>query len=114
MFLEICSLFLFTDLDKTFDIEPEGMSVHLGDLVMLPCQIQGAPKPLVLWYKDDNEIDLTNSNYLLHSEDGVLEIRSMQFPDFGRYKCKASSGDRSKLSAEAKIDQDTDGCEYKV
>jgi|SRR6218665_183501 len=84
------------------------MSVYLGDMVMLPCLINGEPKPNVQWFKDEKEVDLQNLNFLLHPGDGILEIRSLQFPNYGRYKCKRTNGERSKYSATALLIQNTD------
>lgn len=76
--------------------------------MMFPCQIKGLPTPDVRWFKDDVELEgPTHSNYLIHF-DNVLELRSVQFSDFGRYKCKALNKDRVKLSRTAHLTQDSD------
>lgn len=58
-----CHLFFFTDLGKEFEEEPESISVHLGDVAMFACHIEGAPKPHVRWYKDEMEINTEHVNY---------------------------------------------------
>ena len=57
------SSFFFTDLGKEFEEEPESISVHLGDVAMFACHIEGAPKPHVRWYKDEMEINTEHVNY---------------------------------------------------
>lgn len=90
------------------------MSVHLGDVMMFPCQVKGLPTPDVRWFKDDVELEgLIHSNYLIHF-DNVLELRSVQFSDFGRYKCKASNKDRIKFSRTAHLTQDSDPGKWNV
>lgn len=82
--------------------------------MMFPCQIKGLPTPDVRWFKDDVELEgLTHSNYLIHF-DNVLELRSVQFSDFGRYKCKASNKDRIKFSRIAHLTQDSDASKWNV
>lgn len=104
----IFDLIMLIDLDKNFLAEPSDLLVHLGDMAMLPCSIEAIPRVSVQWYKDDLEIAADNADYLVHSSDGVLEIRSVQFMHFGRYKCRATNTDKSKYSASAVIIQNTD------
>lgn len=93
-------------LNKVFNEEPESLSVHLRDTAMFACDIGGAPPPTVHWYKDELEIDTQNVNYHIHFG-GVLEIRSVQFAEFGRYRCKAENPERSRLSEVAELTQDS-------
>jgi len=76
-----------SDVARTFDVEPENATVYMGDVVMFSCKLAGIPRPSVVWLKDDHEISTSNANFVLHDEDGILEIRSVQFTDFGRYRC---------------------------
>lgn len=85
--------------------------MHLGDVAMFACDIDGEPKPHVRWFKDEMEINTDHVNYRIH-QDGYLEISSVQFSDFGRYKCIASSGTREKTSRSATLSQDSDVGEY--
>jgi hypothetical protein len=96
-----------TDLGKTFSEEPSNVRVHLGDVAMLPCMMEGVPTPSVRWYKDDQQLhpDLSSS-YIVHA-DGMLEIQRVQFVDFGRYKCRVENVERSKMSEEAELSQDS-------
>jgi len=106
-----CVRFPSPDLARTFRTEPINLSAYLGDVVLLPCSIDGAPTPVVTWMKDDRDLEpLGSANLLLHAESGILEIRSVQFSDFGRYRCRASNGERSKMSAEAVLTQNGDVC----
>lgn len=98
---------LKTDLEKVFAEEPQSASIHLGDTMMFSCQINGLPTPDVRWFKDDAELESPHSNYVVHY-DNVLELRSVQFSDFGRYRCRASNKDRQKFSRTAHLTQDID------
>ena len=54
-------------------------------------------------------------NYLLRfriHQDGTLEISSVQFSDFGRYKCKVENIDRARTSKVADLTQNSDICKY--
>ena len=77
---------------------------------MFFCVIEGIPKASVRWYKDDVLIGPDNANYFIHM-DNVLEISSVQFSDFGRYKCRAESMKRTRASENALLTQDSDVCE---
>lgn len=91
--------------------EPQDLSVHLGDTAVFRCSIDGQPKPVVRWLKDQATVDTNNVNYLLH-EDGTLEIRSVQFSDFGRYACEAENVERSRTSRTATLSQNSDVSKY--
>ena len=69
------------------------------------------PRPSVKWFKDDTELDLQNTNYFVHV-DSLLEIRNVQFSDFGKYKCKASNEERTKFSRIAQLTQDSNVCKF--
>ncbi len=45
-------------------------------------------------------------------QDGTLEISSVQFSDFGRYKCKAENIDRARTSKVADLTQNGDICKH--
>jgi len=71
---------------RTFEVEPTNATAYLGDVVMFFCKIDGIPRPSVTWLKDDHEISADSAGFVVHEQDGVLEIRSAQFTDFGRYR----------------------------
>lgn len=98
-------------MDRTFIDEPQNLAVHLGDGVMFSCQINGLPVPEVRWFKDDVELETKHSNYVLHV-DNVLELQNVHFSDFGRYKCRASNKDRTKMSRVGILTQDVDATTY--
>ena len=103
---------MFLDLSRNFAKPPMALQVHLGDTAMFSCAIEGIPKPSIRWYKDDVLIGPEDSNYYIHM-DGVLEISSVQFSDFGRYKCRSGSMKRSRVSENVLLTQDSDVCEWK-
>ena len=85
--------------------------MHLGDTAVFRCSIEGQPKPVVRWQKDERAVVIDNVSYLLH-EDGTLEIRSVQFSDFGRYTCEAENVERSRTSRTATLSQNSDVSKY--
>ena len=105
--------YLFTDLERVFQEEPQDLTVHLYDTAMFACRIGGAPTPTIRWFRDEIEIDSYDVNYHIH-ETGVLEIPSVQFSQLGRYKCKAENLDRSRTSRVAVLQQDRDTCKLVI
>ena len=71
---------------RTFEVEPENATAYMGDVAMFFCKIAGIPRPSIIWLKDDHEISTSSANFVIHAEYGVLEIRSIRFTDFGRYR----------------------------
>ena len=79
---------------------------------MFACNIEGAPKPTVRWYRGEMELsEKQNINYRFHT-DGVLEISNVQFTDLGRYKCKVENVERSRTSETASLIQNSDTSKY--
>ena len=99
-----------SDLGKEFLAEPQDLVLHLGDTAMLACNMEGAPRPKIRWYREDMEMpaDSDNVNYIIHP-DGVLEISRVQFSDFSRYKCMAENVE-TRTSRYATISQNPDSC----
>jgi len=100
---------MHSDMDNVFSEQPQNVSAGLGDVVMLSCTIGAAPPPPIEWLKDDAELDPQSLSYYVHSDEtdgaAVLEIRSIQAADFGRYKCRAVSGDKTRYSSVAVLTQ---------
>lgn len=96
-------------MENSFDEEPQDQSVYARDTAMFACDIGGAPKPTVRWYKDEVEVEGGNSNYVIHGG-GVLEIRSVQPADLGRYKCRVENIDKSRISNWAVLRFNSDTC----
>jgi len=57
-----------------------------GKTVELTCRTFGAPKPIVKWFHDNDE--LTGGRFEL-KENGDLRINDVKFFDAGEYLCKA-------------------------
>lgn len=82
-----CNVFVVSDINRTFTGEPNSTtSAYLGDVVMFSCIIGGLPRPQIQWIKDDTDIVSAVSNYVFHDGGSILEIRNVQFTDFGRYR----------------------------
>uniref|UniRef100_M3ZDA5 Cell adhesion molecule-related/down-regulated by oncogenes n=1 Tax=Xiphophorus maculatus TaxID=8083 RepID=M3ZDA5_XIPMA len=65
------------------------VTVHLGQDVVLPCEVEGDSLPAVIWRKDGFPVPQDN-NFTLLSE-GSLRIRGAQLNDAGRYYCTVSN-----------------------
>lgn len=66
--------------------KPTDMVTTDGKSVTLRCRVFGAPRPLVRWLKNNQE--LTGGRYKT-LENGDLEIRDVRFADAGVYVCDA-------------------------
>jgi len=71
---------------RGFEVEPQNATAYLGDVAMFTCKIGGIPRPSITWLKDDQELSTASANFVVHEQDGMLEVRSAQFTDFGRYR----------------------------
>jgi neuronal cell adhesion protein len=68
---------------------PEKMARTVdGTTMTLKCRTFGAPKPIVKWFHDNDE--LTGGRYTITSE-GDLQIRDVKFFDAGDYLCNATN-----------------------
>ncbi|XP_062570988.1 hemicentin-1-like isoform X1 [Saccostrea cucullata] len=61
-----------------------------GGGIILPCSVEGDPRPTIAWYKDGSPISLTDYHYFIR-EDGSLEIFSADPQDSATYRCTASN-----------------------
>ncbi|XP_032434339.1 hemicentin-1 [Xiphophorus hellerii] len=66
------------------------VTVHLGQDVVLPCEVEGDSLPAVIWRKDGFPVPQDNNKFTLLSE-GSLRIRGAQLNDAGRYYCTVSN-----------------------
>ncbi|XP_048772936.2 hemicentin-1-like isoform X2 [Ostrea edulis] len=77
----------------TFHTDQDGQSNFTmieGEGIVLPCSVEGDPRPTIAWYKDESPISLTDYHYFIR-EDGSLEIFSADPQDTGAYRCTASN-----------------------
>lgn len=77
----------------TFHTDQDGQSNFTmieGEGIVLPCGVEGDPRPTIAWYKDESPISLTDYHYFIR-EDGSLEIFSADPQDTGAYRCTASN-----------------------
>jgi len=79
-------IWIVADMAVTFEVEPQNVSAYMGDVVMFSCKVGGIPCPNIVWFKDDRELSTQSANFVMHDADGILEIQSAQFTDFGRYR----------------------------
>ena len=79
--------------------EPENVEAVEGQDILLPCQVEGFPKPVVVWTRDasgftksgDQEVlTLSESQFV----NGSLLIADASKGNEGRYTCTADNGVR--------------------
>ncbi|KYB25519.1 Protein sidekick-like Protein [Tribolium castaneum] len=74
-----------------------------GTPISLPCDVVGIPKPNVTWYKNSQEVDLTDKRYVLE-EDNSLRIKKLLINDSGMFQCFAKSeAGESSISTWLKV-----------
>ena len=61
--------------------------------LVFKCKARGKDKLTYQWYKD--------GKVLQEKEEGTLVLKTVQWPDFGWYKCVASCKDGSGISVES-------------
>lgn len=63
-----------------------------GESVTLDCQIGGRPAPVVLWFREDYQIE-SSIDFQISYTDGIarLTIREAFAEDSGRFSCTATN-----------------------
>uniref|UniRef100_A0A452F193 Hemicentin 2 n=1 Tax=Capra hircus TaxID=9925 RepID=A0A452F193_CAPHI len=75
---------------------PPTVNASVNQTTLLPCQADGAPRPLVSWRKDGVPLDLGSSRFQVLPE-GSLRIQPVLVQDAGHYLCLASNPAGSDL-----------------
>ncbi|KAI1289763.1 Down syndrome cell adhesion molecule-like protein Dscam2 [Halotydeus destructor] len=86
--------------------EPINTMAVTGRRVIIHCQADGFPDPLIEWKRASSTLDRSSSNYKLLTSDGrlhklengSLEILSVTRADTGFYMCQATNGIGSGIS----------------
>lgn len=68
------------------------MTVTEGESVTLECQIGGQPTPVVMWFREDYQIE-SSIDFQISYTDGIarLMIREAFAEDSGRFSCTATN-----------------------
>lgn len=68
------------------------MTVTEGESVTLECQIGGRPTPVVMWFREDYQIE-SSIDFQISYTDGIarLLIREAFAEDSGRFSCTATN-----------------------
>ncbi|XP_058380273.1 hemicentin-2 [Diceros bicornis minor] len=74
----------------TIRLGPPTVNASVNQTALLPCQVDGAPPPLVSWRKDGASLDPESPRLQLLPE-GSLRIQPVLAQDAGRYVCLASN-----------------------
>ncbi|XP_056641389.1 protein sidekick isoform X2 [Diorhabda sublineata] len=82
--------------------KPETLGEYSASL-SLPCDVLGIPKPNITWYKNSEELDLSDKRYEVQ-EDNSLLIKKLLINDNGMYQCFArNEAGESSLSSWLKV-----------
>lgn len=67
--------------------------VSLGEPVRLQCSFAGIPRPTNQWYKDNEllELDESDGRLMFHENKTLLDIKFVKSEDEGTFKCEGSS-----------------------
>uniref|UniRef100_H2ZVX8 Uncharacterized protein n=1 Tax=Latimeria chalumnae TaxID=7897 RepID=H2ZVX8_LATCH len=71
--------------------EPQGVDVTLGNTIYFTCRAEGNPKPDIIWFHNNIEIDIKENSRLNQLEDGTLKINYTEESDEGIYQCMAKN-----------------------
>ncbi|CDS40470.1 roundabout 2 [Echinococcus multilocularis] len=87
-------------MEEDFIVEPQSKAPSIGETVILLCEPpSGSPKPVVIWYKDGKEVELSSRIQIV---DGTsLRIEKVAWVDSGIYFCVAKSPAFEKSSKKA-------------
>ena len=69
---------------------PKELLVSRGSLVMLPCEVEGHPKPSITWSKDGVSVK-ESKKHLVDQDTGSLAVMEAREEDQGIYTCTASN-----------------------
>ena len=69
---------------------PKELMVSRGSLVMLPCKVEGHPRPTVSWSKDGVPLK-EGKKHLVDQDNGSLAVMEATEQDQGIYTCTASN-----------------------
>ncbi|KAI5710718.1 hypothetical protein M8J75_011009 [Diaphorina citri] len=85
--------FLDVHAPPRFSVTPEEVIyVNLGDAIILNCQAEGTPTPEIVWYRDDNIVEVSATTGVFN--DGTeLRISNIRSQDIGDYTCLARNGE---------------------
>ncbi|KAJ8966484.1 hypothetical protein NQ317_018469 [Molorchus minor] len=82
--------------------KPETLGDY-GSPLSLPCDVLGIPKPNVTWYRNTEELDLSEKRYVVQ-EDNSLLIKKLSITDSGMYQCFArNEAGESSVSTWLKV-----------
>ncbi|XP_030753162.1 protein sidekick isoform X1 [Sitophilus oryzae] len=81
---------------------PETLGEY-GSQLSLPCDVLGIPKPNVTWYKNTEELDLSDKRFVVE-EDNSLLLKKIMIGDNGMYQCFArNKAGESSMSTWLKV-----------
>jgi hypothetical protein len=94
-------------------VHPRNQTVTGSQSIYLECRVDGHPKPVVTWYKDDMELvanatesdSATGENHILLFGMDLL-IVSASASDAGTYWCRATNGREEATSRKASVSVD--------
>lgn len=71
-------------------VEPESKRINSGTNIVLHCDAEGIPEPVIFWNKNDHILKYTNRIYL-DVDNKTLNIDHVKESDAGTYSCVAEN-----------------------
>lgn len=68
---------------------PHDMHVNSGETVNMACEVEGQPKPELIWMQNTNEIGVEQAPRMQVLPSGSLRINGVESNDIGIYECIA-------------------------
>jgi hypothetical protein len=80
------------------------VTVTAGDPVILQCEVDGTPEPVITWRKDSRILS-SDKNVIITKRrfKSLLTITKVSKSDQGRYSCKASNGFGRPIEARGSL-----------
>ena len=74
------------------------IAVSVGKCILLPCDTQGVPPPVIAWYKSNSRVSTRLPKYEVYAN-GTLQICNVVESDADTYTCVAiNQGGRTNAS----------------
>ncbi|KAL2081693.1 hypothetical protein ACEWY4_023546 [Coilia grayii] len=88
------TLFVLAQQPKVLTQRHRDVTVYLGESTSLECRAQGLPEPHITWVLPDRVVlqtVSTSEQRVMLLPNGTLQVRQINYPDRGIYKCIASN-----------------------
>uniref|UniRef100_A0A0K0E050 Ig-like domain-containing protein n=1 Tax=Strongyloides stercoralis TaxID=6248 RepID=A0A0K0E050_STRER len=81
----------FSENDDFFDFTAESTKGYIDGNITLECPVVGDPIPHIVWYRNDEPVDLNGEKYRFNKASKSLTILNLKEEDAGNYRCEATN-----------------------